>query len=347
MTVRWALIGAGRHPQLWLAPALQRAANAEIRGVWSRDVAHGRAFADRFGLSRVYDSIDSALADPVVDAVLIATPNALHARHAIAAFAAGKHVFCEKPMAVSVAEARAMVQAARKAERQLGIGFQLRHHQLLAEARRRIADGAIGEVIYLRGQFHRVSAPPNPVAIPHGAWKRDPDQMGGAGALMGLGVHVLDLLRFLTGREVAAVTAVTNGQTAEQPLESFAQVVLEFAGGAQGYAVYGGGFPLARNDVVIQGSQGQIVLDDVIDVTSQGVLHHTTPDGQGGTRTESIQLVLTDHYQRQFEAFGRAIETNGTFAADGIDGLRSVEIQTAVIESQRTGRRISLEHVEI
>src|SRR5215204_4711152 len=112
MTVGWAFVGAGRHPELWTGPALAAAANARTVGVWSRDAARAGAFAARHGIPRVYATLEEALADPAVDSVYISTPNSLHAAHAVAAARAGKHVLVEKPMATTVADATAMVRAA-------------------------------------------------------------------------------------------------------------------------------------------------------------------------------------------------------------------------------------------
>jgi 1,5-anhydro-D-fructose reductase (1,5-anhydro-D-mannitol-forming) len=340
VTVRWAYLGAGRHPELWVAPALAAAANAQAAGVWSRRKENAAAFAARHGIPRVYGSLDEALADAAVDAVYIATPNNLHAAHAIAAARAGKHILVEKPMATSVADALEMVGAADAAGVRLGVGFHLRHHAVHEEARRRIERGEIGDLVYATAQFNLVSAPPPRVDIPHAAWKRDPTQIGGAAALPGLGVHVLDLLRFLSGQEVVGVSAVAAGRTVEQPLESFGQVMLELDGGLQAHVAYGGRFPLSQNSVTIYGSRGRLIAEDTIDVATRGRLRLSVPEGHTGRRDEGWQPELVDHYQRQIEAFGHAVEDAAPFGAGGVDGLRAVELATAVIEEYDSGERI-------
>lgn len=340
--VRWAFVGSGRHPRLWIAPAVARASNAEGVGVWSKRRAQGELFANEQGLARVYDTFEELLADPASDAVFIATPNNLHAAHALAALRAGKHVLVEKPMASNVAEARELVEVARSQGLLLGVGFHLRHHALVAEARRRIVAGEIGDIQYVTAQFNLTSAAAPRLSIPHGAWKQDPEQMGGAGALFGMGVHLIDLVRHLTGQEIAAVSAVAGGMTPERPLESVGQTLLEFAGDAQGHILYGGRFPLSRNDFVLYGTQGRLIGEDVIDVSTAGVLHVTRPEGANGSHAETLRLDLVDHYQRQIEAFGAAIAAGGPFAAAGDDGLRAVEVATAIIESHSTGRRVAI-----
>lgn len=347
MSVRWAFIGAGRHVQLWIAPAVERATNGQAVGVWSRQPEHAAEVAARHGIPRVYTALDEVLADPEVDAVFIATPNHLHARQAIAALRAGKHVLIEKPMAVGVDEAAAAVRAAREAGRLLGVGFHFRHHTLIAEARQQVAAGMVGDVLYATAQFNLTSSPPPRLTIAHAPWKRDPEQMGGAGALMGMGVHLIDLLRCMTGQEVAAVSAVAGGMTAEQPLESFGQALLEFEGGAHGHILYGGRFPLSRNDLVVYGSAGRLVAEGAIDVATGGTLQLTRPAGATGWRAETARPELTDHYQGEVEAFSRAVATGTPFAADGVDGLRTVEVAAAIIEAHRSGRRVRVERTEV
>ncbi|MGH7862684.1 MAG: Gfo/Idh/MocA family oxidoreductase, partial [Candidatus Dormibacteraceae bacterium] len=109
----------------------------------------------------------------------------------------------------------------------------------------------------------------------------------------------------------------------------------------------GGRFPLSRNDVVLYGSRGRIVAENVVDVATGGMLHLSVPEGRTGWRTESLSLELTEHYQREIEDFSQAIEDGTPFHADGLDGLRSVEAAVAVIESQHSGRRVAVSHAEV
>ncbi len=342
MTLRWAFIGAGRHARLWAAPALARADAARPVGVWSRQPEKARAFGVEYDLRRVYPSLAELLTDPEVDAVYISTPNNLHAQQALAALDAGKHVLCEKPMATRAEDAARMVSVARAGGLHLGVGFHLRHNRVVAEARRRLAVGDIGSIHYATAQFNLTSSPPPRLHIAHAPWKRDPEQMGGAGALMGLGVHVVDLLRALVDREVVAVQAHATGASPESPLETFGHVLLEFEGGAQGYISYGGSFELSRNDAVVYADNGRLVAADVVDVASAGSLHLTRREGAVDVRTEIWRPEPVDHYQAQFEAFGRCVRDGTAFRASGVDGLRVVEVTSAILESQHRGCRVAV-----
>jgi 1,5-anhydro-D-fructose reductase (1,5-anhydro-D-mannitol-forming) len=347
VTVRWAFVGAGRHARLWAAPAVTLADQSSAVGVWSRQPENARAFGAEYRVPRVYPTLEGLLRDPEVDAVYISTPNNLHAAHALAALDAGKHVLCEKPMATSVDDAGRMVSLAREAGLRLGTGFHLRHNRVIEEARRRLAEGAIGTIRYATAQFSLTSAPPPRLSIAHAAWKRDPQQMGGAGALMGLGVHVIDLLRALVDREVVAVQAHASGGTAEAPLETFGHVLLEFEGGAQGYLSYGGNYQLSRNDAVVYGAAGRLVAADVVDVASAGSLQIAWREDAADLRTEIWRPDPADHYRLQFEAFSRAVRDGTDFRASGVDGLRVVEITAAILESKRRGCRVPVSRLDI
>src|SRR6266516_2815762 len=121
--IGWGLVGAGRHAGNRAAPAIAAAPNARLVGVVGRELAAAEAFAERFG-ARAYPS----LADPAIRAVYLVTPNDLHAPQTLGAAAAGRHVLCEKPLALSPGECRAMIEACRAAGVKLGVGFHLRQH---------------------------------------------------------------------------------------------------------------------------------------------------------------------------------------------------------------------------
>jgi predicted dehydrogenase len=117
--------------------------------------------------------------------------------------------------------------------------------------------------------------------------------------------------------------------------------MLEFDGGLQAHVAYGGRFPLSQNSVVVYGSRARLVAEGTIDVATHGVLRVSIPQGHIGCREEIWQPELVDHYRRQIEAFSRSVADGAPFSAGGADGLRSVQIADAVVESYDTGRRVS------
>ncbi len=214
MTLGWAIVGIGAHADRYIAPAMRQARGARLGAVYSRNQARADSFAVRHGAPtcRGYTSVDELLADPLVQAVFIASPDALHAPQTIAAARAGKHVLCEKPMATTVADARAMVSACATARVKLGVGFHLRHHPAHIQARRYIREGFVGEPSMAWTQWH---SPGSGSYTGLRAWKVDPALAAG-GVLAGYGVHCIDLLRYLLGQEVVEVSAFTD-VTPQQP----------------------------------------------------------------------------------------------------------------------------------
>ena len=146
MALGWALISTGKHADALIAPAIGLAEDTQFVAVYSREQERAEAFASKHGAQIASPSLETLVADSRVDAVFIASPNFLHASYTRIAAQAGKHVLVEKPMATRVAEAVEMVRTCRSYGVHLGVGFHLRHHPGHQEARRLIADGALGIV---------------------------------------------------------------------------------------------------------------------------------------------------------------------------------------------------------
>src|SRR5438094_1075339 len=128
MAFGWGIVSTGKQPDIKIAPAMAAAADSALVAVYGRDQARAEAFAQKHGARGAYSKLSDLLADSRVDGVFICSPNALHAEHVVQAAQARKHVFCEKPMATTTADAIRMVQACRSAGVMLGIAFNLRQH---------------------------------------------------------------------------------------------------------------------------------------------------------------------------------------------------------------------------
>jgi predicted dehydrogenase len=165
--------------------------DAELAAVANHREETARAFAKRHGIPRVTTDWEALARDPEIDAVVIATPNALHAPQAIAALRAGKHVLVEKPMAISVAECDEMIAAARGSGARLMVAHCWRFRDEVRAMRDRIAGGDLGEIVKTRGYGVHAGWGPS-------GWFTDPGLAGG-GALVDMGVHAIDTVRFLLG----------------------------------------------------------------------------------------------------------------------------------------------------
>src|SRR5258708_15157017 len=232
----WGIVSTGKHPDIKIAPAMAAAAGGALVGVYSRDQHRAQEFAQKHGARAAYSRLGELLKDTRVDGIFVSSPNALHAEHVVQAAEAGKHVLCEKPIATTIPDAVRMVQACRRAGVTLGVAFNLRQHPAYIRARELVAAGALGRIVLAQAQwaFGVRGRDGAPARTPLTQWWDTPELIGGASTMMGTGVHVVDLLRFVLGQEVTEITAVTDGQTAERPLEQIACLTLRFSGGTLG-----------------------------------------------------------------------------------------------------------------
>jgi 1,5-anhydro-D-fructose reductase (1,5-anhydro-D-mannitol-forming) len=329
MSVGWGAWGAGGFGRR-VAGLINGAAGAHLAAVYSRDAAKGAALAAELGARAAHDDAAAFLADPSMQAVYIATPNNLHAEHALRALRAGKHVLVEKPMALTVADATALVEEAERRGLQLGVGFHLRHHPVHQALKARLESGEPGDIIFAQAQFCSNSQ------IPPDRWQMNLAVAGG-GAIMGLGVHMIDLLRHLTGQEVVRVTAVADGPGEGRPVEALLLGTLVFDGGAFGQVICSRRLPNSLNNVTVYAANERLVGEDTNSMVASGRL----VVGRGAEVTIT-NVPLRDAYLNEIESFSRAVAGGPAFAANGRDGLHSVEVTVALLESARTGRAVTI-----
>jgi predicted dehydrogenase len=322
--VKWGMVGMGGVAGL-VAPAFGTAEEARLAAVVGRDPERARSFADQYGATEVYTRYEDLLADPNIEVVYLGTPNWLHPEQTLQALDAGKHVLVEKPMALNVTDAERMVAAARQARRLLGVGFHLRHHPLLIELRHRLQSKEYGPLTLVQAQWGIDMA-----AVT--GWKVDPT-LAGAGSIMGLGVHLIDLLLWLTGREVSAVTAWADGPSDRFPVEFFTLAVLEFDDGTLGQITCSRRLPHSRNHLTVYTPAARLTAEGVISMRGEGELII----GRNGTE-ERIEMSLPNPYAAEITAFSQAVKAGTPFAASGEDGLQVVKVTTTLLESAETGR---------
>lgn len=314
-----------------MADALPGAQKAALVGVCSRDARKADDFGARYGAPGRYADYAAMLADDRVEAVYIATPNAHHAQHARAAIAAGKHVLVEKPMTLRLADAEALVAAAGAAHLVLGVGFHLRHHAVHQQIRQRIAAGDAGDLVFASAMW--TSYGPT-LHLQRERWLMQPE-MAGAGSLMGVGVHGLNLLRWLVGDEVVEVSALNDGPSDLYPVEFLTSVNLRFANGVLGHLVSSRRLPNGRNGVTVYGTEARIEGDGTLSMQAEGTLRVTQ-----GAETSIDQSPVPNPYARQLDAFAAAAVNGTPFSASGADGARVVALIDAILESARSGRSV-------
>ena len=340
MALRWAIVSTGMHADSKIAPAMAATPGAELVAVCSRDRARAEAFAQKHGAQAAYDSLAALLRDARLEAVFVCSPNALHADHTLQAARAGKHVLTEKPMTTTLDDAVAMVRGCREVGVKLGVGFHLRHHPVHREACRLIAAGVLGTMALAQGQWGfgvrgQVLPPPRTGLR---QWWDDHELMGGASTMMGTGIHVVDLLRFLLAREVTEVAAISDGQRQSQPLEQLLAMSLRFHD-VIATVCCGRRLPDSRNDFDIYGSNGRISGLGTLAEGCQGALEVVS---ETENKRETCTAPLLANYIGELDDFQRAVAEGREPAATGLDGLRVVQVTLAMIESVRTKRTVKI-----
>lgn len=324
----WGLVGLGRIAKREIAPAIGSAANSSLVGVVSRDSARAAEFARDHGARHAYDDYDALLGNADVDAVYIATPNALHVDQVLAAAKAGKHVLCDKPLALTVPDAERVISACADAGVRLGVTFQSRNYEGMADVRRLVADGSIGRVV-----LAQVEMSAGRTLL--GGWRTDPS-LAGVGSMNNIGVHGYDLLRYLLDAEVVEATALLDAEPGFE-LETTALALLRFANGALAYVNANQSTPHHQPDVVLYGTEGRVVGRNVSRPNLDGTFTVTTEKGE--TRRE---VSTAGGYEATVATFADAVLAGREPSPSGQDGLRSVALTDALSRSAREGRTVAL-----
>ena len=199
--LRWGVLGTARIAEVAVIPAIDRSETGEVVAV-SSSSGKAKGYADRLGIAKAYDSHEELLADDEIDAVYIPLPNTLHAEWTKHAARAGKHVLCEKPIAMNPDEFAEVDQVCREAGVVLAEAFMYRHHPQIGVIRDLIADGRIGRLVAIDARFHFLL---DPAAGPN--IRLDGDL--GGGAVRDVGCYPIDLANLLVGRDPEAVTAAS------------------------------------------------------------------------------------------------------------------------------------------
>jgi 1,5-anhydro-D-fructose reductase (1,5-anhydro-D-mannitol-forming) len=329
----WGLVGASTIAHEWVIDAIRGVPGNEVVGVFSTDKARGARYAADHRIPAAHDRLEALLGDPQVGAVYVSTTNELHKAQTLAAAAAGKHVLCEKPLSLTVADARQMVQACAAA----GVVLATNHHLREAASHRKIRElvraGAVGAPRFAK-IFHAGLLP----AHLQGWRLREPG--AGAGAILDLTVHDADVLRFLLGAEPVEVMALTQeGGMAAGGIEDGAMTLVRMDSGVVAQLHDAFTTPFARTGVEIHGTSGSIYARDVMTQRPVGEVVLRTGRGE-----ETIPLDDQENlYVRTVRAFAAAVRGQGRPTCTGEDGVRSLATALAALESARTGRRVTVE----
>ena len=342
--IKWGVIGSGGIAKRRTIPeGILKANNAELSIVFDIDAQANAEVAKKFGTEQAASI--SEMLDADIEAVYIATPAHLHSDQVRASAKAGKHVLCEKPLGMTVAEAEEMIEMCKQAGVKLGCAFMMRFVAQHQHALRLIKEGKLGTPTYARAQLSCWYPPIE------GAWRQDP-ATGGGGALIDMGGHCIDLLEMFFGK-VSKVCCFINNTIQDYKSEDSAVAMLFFENGALGTVDTFFCIPdnSSKNVLELYGSKGSILTKGTIGQAPAGemvaFLEKDSEDYDAQqARTESQGMTIdpepVNTYQAEIEEFGQAIIDDRKPLMSGELGLRSQKVLTACYESARSDKVIEV-----
>ena len=247
--LNWLVVGVGDITGKRVIPAIQAEPRSRLYGIVTRDPAKALPYG-----VRVWTSLEEALCDPIVHVVYVASPVFLHAPQTIQSLRAGKHVICEKPMAMNLTDAQAMLHAAEESGKSLGTAYYRRAYPKVLRAKQLLESGAIGKPVLAELTSHSW-------LDGHGSrkWLVDPAQSGG-GPLYDIGSHRIDLLNFFFGEPVRAIGSLSNA-VHTYPVEDNATVLVDYPNGVRGIVDVRWHSKVVRDECRIRGTDGEIDLN--------------------------------------------------------------------------------------
>jgi predicted dehydrogenase len=324
--VRWGVIGAANIALTKVIPAIQSTERSRVVAIASRDPAKARSAATSLGIPRAYGSYEELIADAEVDAIYNPLPNHLHVPWSVRAADTGKHVLCEKPIAMSAVEARTLRAARDRNGVVIAEAFMVRCHPQWLELKRRVASGAIGDLRLVSGHFSY--------------FRRDPADVRsrvdfGGGALMDIGCYPVTLSRWLFDAEPTEVI----GQIERDPdmkIDRLASALLRFPNGQATFAC--AGQLVAYQKMLIFGTTGRIEVEIPFNAPADRRCRVFLDDGSqlGGLAAAPIDFEAVDQYALQTDRFVDAIRGAGEVAVSVDDAVANMAVIDALFRSAET-----------
>ena len=326
--IRWGVIGAGGIAHRRTMSAMNEAENTKLQALMVRDMERAKRLAQEHGAESYYDSVEGVLSDPNVDAVYIATPVYLHCHHVILAAESGKHVLCEKPMAINIDECKRMMDACNENGVHLEVCFLLRFDPYFIKIKQLVENYEMGQIIQARASFLKS------YSIQDGLWRRDPNMSGG-GVLMDMGAHAVDLLSYILG-DVSKVTAMVNSRTTGWEVEDTATILMEMENGA--FAIADTSYVIPHSDTMLEiyGTKGTALLTGGSEWTLKLYL---------GDKIQEESKPYKNLYKPLLEHFSKCLEDKKESITSGNAGLKNIQIISAAYESAVNGKTMIIDRV--
>jgi 1,5-anhydro-D-fructose reductase (1,5-anhydro-D-mannitol-forming) len=316
--LRWGIIGTGWVASDYVTPGIIKSPGSQLSACLGSSPEKSRAFAEKFKVPHAHDDLAGLLADPEVNAVYIALPNAMHHAAVLAAARAGKHILCEKPFAMNTAQAREMVEACRKAGVVLRIAHQIRLDAAVARAREIVRSGRLGRLAAI--SLERASGLGARLS-----WRQDFAQ---SGVIYDVGVHLLDLIQHVSGQRFVEVAAFTRPDRREGKPDDTMTVLGRLEGDCHALARATREVGSAENNLVVEGAEATLVTSPLRFAREHVV---TVRDARG--HVEEERFAASPAYDLQVRAFEADVRGERSGLPDGEEAAYTVAVTNAVLAS--------------
>jgi predicted dehydrogenase len=324
--VRWGVLGAANIALTKVIPGMRRCRLARVVAIASRGLEKSGRAARELDVPRAYGSYEDMLADDDIDAVYIPLPNHLHVPWSMRCAEAGKHVLCEKPIALTAAEARTLLSVRDRTGVQMGEAFMVRTHPQWLRVRELIAEGRIGDLRLVLGHFSYN--------------KRDPANIRarveyGGGALLDIGCYPITLARWLFGAEPLEVVAAID-RDPDLRVDRRVSAVLRFQNGESSFTCASQLVPYQRMHIL--GTRGRIEVEIPFNAPPDRACRLFLDDGRDvtGAHVETIELPVVDQYALHADAFSQSIRDGGPVPVPLEDAIGNMAVIDALFRSAET-----------
>ncbi|MFT5175068.1 MAG: 1,5-anhydro-D-fructose reductase (1,5-anhydro-D-mannitol-forming) [Gammaproteobacteria bacterium] len=324
--IRWGILGLGWVASDFVAPAMLSSATSRIDACLGSSQAKSAAFAQKFDVARVHTSLPALMNDDALDAIYIALPNAMHYEAVLAGAAAGRHMLCEKPFAMSSEHAVSMVHACEQAAVILRIAHQIRLDEALGFAREVVQSGRLGRLVSI--SLERASG----LAV-RTPWREDVAQ---SGVVFDVGVHLLDMIQWISGQHFVEVSALTHPDRRAGKPDDTVTVLGRLDGDCQAIARATREVATAQNDLIIQGDKATLVTS-ALRFAKEHVV--TVRDADGATET---RFTASPAYACEVAAFENELRGIASHLPDGRDSAYTVAVTEAVLRSVNERQTVSV-----
>lgn len=329
--IRWGILSGASIAKRAVIPGIKKSQFNEVRAIASRSLDNAQATAQELNIPVAYGSYEELLADPELDAIYIPLPNHLHMEWSIAAAKAGKHVLCEKPVALNSAEAEQMAAVARQSGVVIAEAFMYRYHPRYGQIKQLIADGGIGEVRLIRGSFTFNNGESTDNVRFVKEW--------GGGSLYDVGCYPISAARYLLGCEPSAATVQAMFSEKHGGVDMMASGLVEFPDDVS-LLFDCGMWANFRNTLEIVGTKGRIEIPHAFLTADEQQSAYFLHDDSG---VKEMQAAYLDSYALQADAMAQAIYGEQPLPFPLEDSVANMKVLEACLKSAELKARVAIQ----